>query len=248
MSLISEIAIQIELHSVEGIKNCFNSGVGPNDHFKGVPLIYELTSEYTRSPKFKECVKAFIDQGLQFEDKPLLAVLSDNAKDLDELLSADPEILEKKYTLRCAYTPLFEVPLLHICAEFNHVSCAKVLLKYGADINAQAGLDENGFGGQTPVYHTVNQNRNQSLDMMNFLLSNNANLIMTVKGLVWGNGYEWETFIPAVNPISYAMMGLLPQMDRDELTVAKTVSILLKHAFGIEYLPENVPCAYLKKA
>ena len=64
-------------------------------------------------------------------------------------------------------------------------------------------------------------------------------------GLIWGKGCDWETLIPSVNPISYAMMGLLPQMHRDEVTISKIVSTLLKHAYGIDYIPKNIPCKYL---
>lgn len=246
MSYLQKIIGEIEEHSVEGIKECFANGVNPNDDFKGEPLIYELTSEYARGPKFKECVRAFVDHGLVFEDKILLSVLLDDAPVLDLQLKKDPEAVRRKFSLRCAYTPLYEASLLHICAEFNHVSCAKMLVRYGADINAKAGIDKNGFGGQTPVFHTVNQNQNQSADMLNYLLSQSANLDITVKGIVWGKGYEWETLIPAVNPISYAMMGLLPQMHRNEIVISKTVSLLLKAAYGIDYSFPNVPCAYLK--
>lgn len=246
MNYLQEIVYQIELHSPEGIRECFLNGVSPNDYFKGVPLIYELTSEYTRSKRFKDCVKAFVDNGLEFEDKILLSVLLDDASCLSSHLSDNPEAVSQKYSLRCAYTPLFEATLLHVCAEFNHVACAKVLVERGADINASASVDEDGFGGQTPIFHTVNQNSNNSADMFNYLLEQSADLKITVAGLTWGKGYEWETLIPAVNPISYAMMGLLPQMHRDERTIANTVSILLKEAYGINYTPGNVPCAYLK--
>ena len=136
---------------------------------------------------------------------------------------------------------------MHICAEFNHLSCAKILVKNGADINAKAGVDEYGFGEQTPIFHTVNQNSNQSADMQHYLLSLSADLAVTVKGFIWGKGYEWETFIPAVNPASYAMMGLLPQMHRNEKTVSQVVSLLIKAAYGIDYIPSNVPNAYLNK-
>jgi hypothetical protein len=50
-----------------------------------------------------------------------------------------------------------------------------------------------------------------------------------------------------VNPISYAMMGLLPQMHRNEETISKIVTALLKYEYGIDYNPGNVPCAYLRK-
>jgi len=246
MDYLQQLIGDIELHSVAGIKECFAHGISPNDYFRGEPLIYELTSEYTRSKRFKDCVKVFIDQGLDFEDKILLAVLSDDAPLLDHYLSNHREAASKKYTLRCAYTPLYEVTLLHICAEFNHVSCAEVLVKYGADINAKAGIDKDGFGGQTPIFHTVSQNGHQSAGMLQYLLSQSADLKITITGFIWGKGYEWETFIPAVNPVSYAMMGLLPQMHRDELTISNVVTILLKHAYGIDYTAANVPNAYLK--
>lgn len=246
MDYLQKIIGEIETHSIEGIKECFANGVSPNDNYKGVPLIYELTSEYARGPEFKECVKTFVDHGLVFEDKILLSVLSHDATVLDLQLKIDPEAVRKKFSLRCAYTPLYEASLLHICAEFNHVSCAEVLVKYGADINAKAGINENGFGGQTPVFHTVNQNQDRSADMMSYLVSQSVDLSITVKGFVWGKGYEWETLIPAVNPISYAMMGLLPQMHRNEIVISKTISLLLKAAYGIDYTFPNVPCAYLK--
>ena len=245
MDYLQKIIGEIEVHSVEGIKECFANGVSPNDHFKNEPLIYELTSEYLRSSQFKDCVKAFVDHGLKFEDKLLLSVLLDEPKSLEDRLKLAPEGVHKRYTLRCAFTPLYKATLLHICAEFNHVSCAEVLIQLGADINAKAGVDENGFGGQTPVFHTVNQIRNHSMDMLEYLLSKSVDLNITVKGLIWGKGYPWETFIPAVNPLSYAMMGLLPQMHRNETAISKVVSRLLKVATGIEYVPPNVPNKYL---
>ena len=149
-------------------------------------------------------------------------------------------------TLKCAYTPLDNATLLHICAEFNHLDCAEILVKHNADINAKAGTDEVRFGGQTPIFHTVNQNDNQSKEMLNFLISKNADLDITVRGIIWGKGYEWETLIPAVNPISYTMMGLLPQMHRNEKIINETVALLLKKRHNVTYSLKNVPNQYLK--
>lgn len=246
MDYLKKIIGDIECHSVDGIRDCFTNGVDPNTYFKSEPLINELTSEYGRTPRFKDCVRAFIDAGLKFEEKELLAALSDDADALEKLLQTDPQLVRRKFTLRCAFTPLYAATLLHICAEFNHVSCAEVLVKYGADVNAEAGIDESGFGGQTPIFHTVNQNLDNSKDMMLFLLSKSADLHITVHGLIWGKGYQWETLIPSVNPISYAMMGNLPQMHRNEKRIAEIVSLLLKAANGIDFMPQNIPNAYLQ--
>ena len=245
MTYSEKIIGDIELHSAEGIRECFSNGVHPNDLYRDRPLIEELISEYTRSPRFKECVKAFVDFGVKFENKALLAVLVDDADELERRIREDHSVVAKTCSLRCAYTPMDDVTLLHVCAEFNHLRCAEVLINHGADVNAKAGIDGFGFGGQTPIFHTVNQNSNNSFDLLKYLLLQSADLTYTVRGLVWGRSYEWETFIPCVNPISYAFMGLLPQMHRSEGDISKVVSLLLKSAYGIDYQPPNVPCQYL---
>ncbi|MBY0477384.1 MAG: ankyrin repeat domain-containing protein [Chitinophagaceae bacterium] len=241
-----DIITFIELHAVDGIRNCFAHGLDANSLHNNQPLIYELLNEYTRSPRFNDCVKAFVDAGLQFDDSALLAVLLNDTAMLEEELKKDPSVTSKRISFRAAYTPLEQATLLHVCAEFNHVSCAELLVKYGADVNAAAGTDQIGFGGQTPIFHTVNQNNHQSKEMMHFLLEQDAKLDITVKGIIWGKGYPWETLIPSVNPISYAMMGLLPQMHRNEQIIHEVVSILLKQQYNINYRSVNVPNRYLR--
>ncbi len=105
MNYLEKIIGEIEVHSVEGIKECFANGINPNDYFKNEPLLYELTSEYMRSSGFKNCVKAFADYGLKFDDKLLLSVLLDDSKSLDDQLEIFPDGVHKHYTLRCAFTP-----------------------------------------------------------------------------------------------------------------------------------------------
>ena len=246
MSDYTKMLYDIEVHSPEGIQNFFAEGGDPNETHNGVPLFTTMVEMYTRTPRFKECIKAFVDAGLQFRDDAVISVLMDDDKKLKSLILEKPELVSTRYALfNNAYTPLTGGTLLHYCAEYNSVGCAKLLLEYGADINANAGVDENGFGGQTPIFHTVNQNGNNSVGMLDLLLENSVDLQFTVKGIIWGKGYEWETWIPSVNPISYAMMGLLPQMHRRETTIASVVSKLIKKAYGIDYTPQNIPCAYL---
>jgi len=245
MDYLKKIIGEFEVHSVEGIKECFEHGVDPNMIYKGKPLIYEMINMYLRGPRFKLCIKTFADHGLIFDDNLLLAVLLDDAAALGKLLSDNKQLLHKKYSLDCTFTPLYDASLLHICAEYNHLACAKKLVEHGSDINAKAGIDANGFGGQTPIFHTVNQHANACVDMMNFLVSHKADLSLTVTGLVWGKGYEWETFIPSVNPISYAMMGLLRQFQRTEQQIYEVVSVLMKSRSGTDYSPANVPNRYL---
>jgi hypothetical protein len=247
MTDYKKMLYDIEVHSIEGMSRYFEEGGNPNEVHGGEALFTTMVEMYTRTPRFKDCIKVFVDAGLQFDDQPLLSVVLDDSEKLKELLRHHPAIIDSRYALfRNAYTPLTGCSLLHFCAEFNSLDCAKLLFQSGADINARAGLDEYGFGAHSPIFHTVNQNSNNSSDMLNFLLDNSADLELTVKGIIWGKGYEWETWIPAVNPISYALMGLLPQMHRKEKTISETLSLLVKRAYGIDYTPVNIPCAYLR--
>jgi hypothetical protein len=247
MAGYKQMLYDIEVHSVEGISQYFKDGGDPNEINDGSPLFSMMAEMYTRTPRFKDCANAFIEAGLYFPDKALLWVMADDAVKLEAMIESDPGIVNGIWSLfNNTYTPLSGGTLLHYSAEYNSIDCAKVLVKHGADVNARAGTDANSFGGHTPIFHNVNQNMNNSAPMLHFLLKSDADLTINVKGLIWGKGHEWETFIPAVNPVSYAMMGLLPQMHRNEKTVADTVSLLMKHAYGIDYTPGNVPNAYLK--
>jgi hypothetical protein len=245
VDLQKKMIIAIELHDVVGIRQCFENGIRPNDRHHGNLWIDEMITMYTRTPRFSECVRLFVDFGLDFDDKVLLSILLNDSSTLEKQLDKQPDFVHKKHYLKCTYTPMDGVTLLHICAEYNHVACAEVLLKFNADINAPADTDEFGFGGQTPIFHTVNQNNNNSAEMMVFLLDHGADLDYQVQGIIWGKGYDWETLLPCVNPISYAMMGLLPQMHRSEQVINKTVLKLLEKRYGIQYPIQNVPNKYL---
>ena len=88
MDYLKKIVIDFELHSIDGIKECFANGVNPNEIVNGKPLIYGLINMYTRGPLFKSCIKVFVDHGLAFEDEILLSVLLDDAVSLNKQLTA----------------------------------------------------------------------------------------------------------------------------------------------------------------
>jgi len=52
-------------------------------------------------------------------------------------------------------TPLDGVTLLHMAVDFDEDDIVRRLLDRGADPNAAASVDSEGFGGQTPLFHTV---------------------------------------------------------------------------------------------
>jgi hypothetical protein len=52
-------------------------------------------------------------------------------------------------------TPLKGTALLHLCADYDELEIAKWLIEKGADVNARAAVDAEGFGGHTPLFCTV---------------------------------------------------------------------------------------------
>lgn len=224
----------------------FETGIDPNMDWQGSSLGEELVNMYLRGPAFSDCVQVILDHGWNCADHALQAVLLDDDAKLATEIARDPSVIHRTYSFRCAFTPLLNASLLHICAEYNLPRSAKVLLDAGAEVDHRAGVDLQGFGGQTPVFHTVNQHNNACWPMMQLLLEHGADLHFTVAGLIWGKGYEWETFIPSVNPISYAMMGLLPQFQRNEAQIYAVVGKLMEAAYDIQYQPANVPNKYLQ--
>jgi len=138
------------------------------------------------------------------------------------------------------------VSLLHVAAEFGNFDAARALVEAGADVNARAEVDEHGLNGHTPLFHTVNSFHNRSEPIMRLLLAAGARTDIRLAGVTWGKGYEWETTFFDVTPISYAQMGLLPQVHRNEGEIYSNVRYLLE-ASGRKVPPlENVPNRYLR--
>ena len=55
-------------------------------------------------------------------------------------------------------TPLAGTTLLHICVEFDEIESARWLLAHGAEVNARAESDPDGFGGHTPLFGCIVNN------------------------------------------------------------------------------------------
>jgi ankyrin repeat protein len=143
------------------------------------------------------------------------------------------------------FTPLVGASLLHVAAEYGNMKAVRVLLETGAEVNARASLDEYGLNGHTPIFHTVNSNDNRSAPILHALLDAGAAPDVRLDGITWGRGFEWETTCFDVTPISYAQLGLLPQVHRREHEIYANIRRLLEAA-GRRVPPlDNVPNRYL---
>jgi ankyrin repeat protein len=233
-------------HHIEGIRAALQAGADPCSPIRGKTPIYWLLEEYMRSDRLRECLGLLLERGARLEDPAVTPVLLDDADGVRTAIAEAPARLDHRTTLRSAFTSLVGVSLLHVAAEYGNLNAARALIEAGADVNAAAAFDEYGLNGHTPLFHTVNSIFNRSEPIMRLLLSAGAKPDIHLKGISWGKGYPWETTFFDVTPVSFAQMGLLPQVHRSEKDIYSNVKALLE-AGGRSVPPlENVPNRYLR--
>jgi len=135
------------------------------------PLALVLET-YNRLPKGKhEILEVFAQRGYDLPDTPMLAFHRGDVSQLEQHLRRDPQLIERRFTLReiyppecgCAkdgrsgmhWTPIDGTTLLHLAIDFREREIFEWLLGRGAEVNARATLDSDGFGGHTPLFNAV---------------------------------------------------------------------------------------------
>lgn len=248
MGVESDFLEALEVHAPDGIRALLVRGVSPVKAIRGRTPVESLIEGYLRSPRFPNCLRVLIGAGAAVGDPLLEALLLDDEQALRDILSNDPSEAQRKLSIPCAFTRCEGVEPLHICAEFNSTRCAKLLLQSGADVNATADFDADGFGGQTPIFHCVNSILNYCRPMLEMLVEAGADLDVRLKGLVWGSGAEWETLVLDATPLSYAQCGLYPQFHRSEVDVYDNLALLFERRHAAALKIRNVPNRYLAKS
>jgi Ankyrin repeat len=239
------LLLGFESHSTEKIQEALAAGIDVNGLLDDKTPLTLLVEMYLRSRKFSDCVRCLMQAGARCSDIGFRAVLLDDAELLRAELRRNPSLIHHRVDIRCAFTPLLGATLLHVAAEFGLLRAVAALLEAGADVEAKAAVDDYGFNGHTPIFHTVCQHRNHCQPVMRLLLEHGAKADIRLAGITWGKGFDWETTIFDATPVSYAQAGLLPQFQRDERDVYDNIK-LLTQASG-RSIPEklNVPNKYL---
>lgn len=156
MATEADLLNAFEVHSPEDIQNAFDAGVGPVRLIKGKRPIDCLIEVYLRSARFAGCIRVMLSAGAEIGNPVLQSLLLDDAAALSAQIRIDPTLIMREVTALTAFTSCEKVTALHLCAEFNSISCAKLLISSGADVNASAPINAAGFGGQSPTFHAVN--------------------------------------------------------------------------------------------
>jgi hypothetical protein len=234
-------------HDLEGVREALTAGADACIPIRGKLPVYWLLEEYHRTDRLPACLQLLFDNGAVLSDEGLRPVLLNDSNGIKDLHADDASVLGRRTSLTSAFTSLLDVTPLHVAAEYGNFDVAKSLIELGADVNARAGVNEYGLNGHTPIFHTVNSNGNRSAPIMEMLLDAGARCDIRLEGLEWGKGYEWETIFFDVTPISYAQMGLMPQVHRVETDIYSNIERLMSAACRKMPGLGNVPNRYVAR-
>ena len=189
---------------------------------KLAPLAMVLET-YSRHPAGKHAIlQRFKARGYNWADTPMMAF---HCGDLDRLkihLKNYPELIHRRFSYReiypsdlgCAddlrsglhHTPIDGTTLLHLSIEFDEREIFDWLLAQGADVNAAAIINEEGFGGHTPLFNLILNARQRDGYMTRRLLELGARINVRAnlrKYLDWREEPGWH-IARNVTPLEWA--------------------------------------------
>lgn len=163
-----------ETLSADGIELLLKHGAPLADE-KGNRLgpLALLLETYARDPQRKHrSLEVCARNGIDYPDTPVMAFHRGRIDLLKDHFRRDPQLPHRRYPYEDIYpaalgcgekstrhglhgTPLDGTTLLHMAIDFDEVEIAEWLIANGANVNATATLDTDGFGGHTPLFQTV---------------------------------------------------------------------------------------------
>lgn len=175
------------------------------------PLALALET-YGRNAGGKHAVlEIFARQGYVLPDTPLMAFHRGDLVRLREFLRRDAGLVERRFNcleiyppeLGCAkdgrsgmhWTPIDGTTLLHLAVDFDEEDIFELLLAQGADVNARATVDGQGFGGHTPIYNAVVSHGRRQATMARRLIERGASTTVRAslrKFLDWRERPAWH--------------------------------------------------------
>jgi len=217
------------------------------EHGNRLAPVALLLQTYCRDPQGKhQCLELMAARGVDLPDTPPMAVHRGRIDLLEAHLRRDPALLKRTFPHRDIYppelgcdvdealalhgTPLAGTTLLHLCVDTDEIEIAKWLLMHGADANAKADVDPDGFGGHTALFgcvvsqtYRVNRRRDDGLarvllvhgadpnaraslrKRLRFVADESMHEYRDVTPLAWGDRFHDQSWV------NRAVMGLIAQ-------------------------------------
>lgn len=132
-----------------------------------------ILETYSRFPEGKhKCLEICHEFGIDFPDTPMMAFHQGRIDLLEKHLERDSNLIQRRFLHHEIYpveigcgerstgaglhgTPIHGATMLHLAVDFDEKEVLLWLLSKGADVNATALVDTDGFGGHTPLFGTV---------------------------------------------------------------------------------------------
>lgn len=136
----------------------------------GTPVEAVIGSDSRRPADKRRILAIYEEHGYAYPDTPVMAFHLGRFDLLTEHLARDPGLLARTFTIDEIFppavgcgqppyeamgTPVDGGTLLHLAVYWDELDMATWLLDRGADPNARAALDADGFGGFTPLFNSV---------------------------------------------------------------------------------------------
>jgi len=133
------------------------------------PVDVVICSDSRKPAEKHKILEMYVQHGAQLPDTPVMAVHRGRIDLLEEHLRRDPRLFERTFSHQEIFppefgcseyvdtqgTPLQGTTLLHMCVDWDEFEIAERLVEKGADVNAKSAVDQNGFGGYTPLFGAV---------------------------------------------------------------------------------------------
>ena len=134
------------------------------------PVGVVLESDSRNPPAKHQILEMYVQHDLELPDTPTMSLHRGRIDLLEKHLRCDPNLLRRTFTLQEIYpgdfcsdngifatygTPLAGSTLLHMCADYDEIEIARWLLERGMNVDQQAAVDSEGFGGHTALFATV---------------------------------------------------------------------------------------------
>jgi ankyrin repeat protein len=219
------ICAPCETLQAKSLQWLIDHGANPNVTSKDYGnCVQMLVCTYSRNPSGKHaCLDIFAAAGFPMPDTAPMAIHRGRIDLLAACLDRDPSLLNHHFTEAEIFpaelgikprdglhgAPLEGTTLLHIAVEFQETEIAAWLIARGADVNARAAIDSQGFGGHTPLFHTTVTLPPKTDTLARLLLDHGANPNARAtfrKALRWNDDAEKERVheYHNVTPIGFA--------------------------------------------
>jgi hypothetical protein len=142
-----------------------------DEHGKRLAPVDVVLETDSRKPAAKHAIlRMYEEHGLVYPDTAPMALHRGRIDLLEKHFAADPGMLNRQWAWQAIYppemgchdevlathgTPLGGATLLHMCCDYDELEIAQWLIAKGADVNARAAVDADGFGGHTPLFSAV---------------------------------------------------------------------------------------------